>query len=233
MIPIYIGKGKGNRLNHHLSKKCHNRILKRKIQEIKNSGFEVIIQKFQENLTHEDALLIEIELIAKFGKIYNNTGTLCNFTDGGDGSAGFIKGPMPEYVKLKLSKSLTGRKLTEEHKEKLRLKNLGKKMSPEAIAKTRLAHIGSKRSQETCEKIRKSKIGFVFSEESKKKISDHSKMKKEIIQLTLNGDFIRFWDSISDAAKSLGIKPSNISRSLSHESYSSGGFRWKLKNNVS
>ena len=89
------------------------------------------------NLTFEDANLIEVDLIFYFKK----QGVSLNITDGGQGSSGRkhseaskkkmserLKGKpgwnkgisMREESKIKLSKSLTGRHLSEEHKLKIK-----------------------------------------------------------------------------------------------------------------
>lgn len=55
------------------------------------------------------------------------------------------------------------------------------------------------------------------------------KSKKAVIQLTLDGDFIKEWASISEAGKSLGINADGISANACGQSKSSGGFKWVLK----
>ena len=77
LTPYYIGKGKGKRLYgpHNVSiPKDHTKIL--------------IIEQ---NLTDQEAMDLEIELINRYGRKDNSTGILHNLTNGGDGSAGHIK----------------------------------------------------------------------------------------------------------------------------------------------
>lgn len=50
--------------------------------------------------------------------------------------------------------------------------------------------------------------------------------RKRITQFSLNGDVIRTWDSVSEAAASVGAPASNISRSLTHGN-SARGYLWK------
>jgi hypothetical protein len=64
-----------------------------------------------ENLSWEQACEIERQMIKSHGKIYDNTGTLANITDGGDGTIGMIR----------TNEHLKGVKLTEQHK--LNIKN--------------------------------------------------------------------------------------------------------------
>lgn len=88
-LPIYVGKGKENRSEFHKTK-ANNPILKRKISKINELGLEPIVEIYQDNLTDQEALNLEIELISKFGRIDLKTGTLCNLTEGGEGSSGRI-----------------------------------------------------------------------------------------------------------------------------------------------
>lgn len=63
----------------------------------------------------------------------------------------------PEYNMCKIAGSTLGVKLSEEHKEKIRLNNLGKHnhtYSDESKLKMSLSKIGTKRSQETKDKIK-------------------------------------------------------------------------------
>jgi hypothetical protein len=68
---------------------CGNIILKSKIQHIRQEGFEPIVEKVHDNVSNNVAIALEKELIAKYGRITNNTGTLCNFTEGGEGTDGY------------------------------------------------------------------------------------------------------------------------------------------------
>jgi hypothetical protein len=96
-----------------------------------------------DELSYEEAIAKEIEFISIYGRI-SNGGILCNLTDGGEGTVGVIyseetkkkmslakKGVMPKHL-IGLS---TGRKLTAEHKEKIRLSVIGRKYSDESKLK--------------------------------------------------------------------------------------------------
>jgi hypothetical protein len=74
--PFYIGKGKGNRA-HDI--KCRSEFWQRKAR----GGYRVEIIK--ENLSESEALELEKELIALYGRRDKKTGCLVNLTDGGDG----------------------------------------------------------------------------------------------------------------------------------------------------
>ena len=91
--PFYIGKGKKSRINHHLQP---NNLSK---NTIKNNIIKSIIKetdelplhyKIFENITFEDSIEIEMDIIKHFGRINLNNGILSNMTDGGEGFRNMI-----------------------------------------------------------------------------------------------------------------------------------------------
>ena len=87
--PYYIGKGVGTRY-----KEKHN-VTVPPIERI---------QFIKKNLTDEEAIELEIELIAKYGRKDLGTGILRNLTDGGEG----MLNPSPS-VRKKLSNAKVGK----------------------------------------------------------------------------------------------------------------------------
>ena len=136
----------------------------------------------------------------------------------------------PQYNINLIANSSLGVKRSEETKEKVRQANLGLK-HPEwrneikSKAQGGDNHWTKKQS---------------FSEESKKKMSDSQKKLfengykhpnyKVVIQMDLNGDVIKVWDSPSVASKELSIHKDAISRCARGLTKTSGGFKWKYKN---
>ncbi|NBV27993.1 hypothetical protein EBS02_03090 [bacterium] len=76
--PYYVGKGKGDR-----AFRTHNR----RIRPPKDKSRIVFHTK---DLSEDKAFALEVELIAKYGRIDNGTGILRNLTDGGEGTSGLI-----------------------------------------------------------------------------------------------------------------------------------------------
>lgn len=116
----------------------------------KNNG-EFIVEILLECETIEDAVRLEIEAIAAFGKIIDGTGPLCNLTDGGEGAEGFIHSEETR-TKLRAAHARNPNRLdylkTEEFRRKISELNKGNKYS-----------LGLKPSDETRAKMSNSQKG--------------------------------------------------------------------------
>jgi hypothetical protein len=217
--PIYVGKGNDDRITDHLYKSSNN-ILESKIKKIREAGLEPIFEKYIDNISEEDAYLIEIELVKKFGKIYNNTGTLCNYADGGKG--GRLGFEHSEETKKLFSEQRKGKKQTEkqyeanckrvcseETKEKIRNKLKGRKRTEESIEKSRQWHLGSKRSEETKKLFSEQRKGKKQTEEhilNAKKARKESYKRKKV--KCMNND--KIYENVTDASNDLQLKETAI-----------------------
>lgn len=80
---------------------------------------------------------------------------------------------------------------------------------------------------------RGSELGWCdYSKEEFSKRNNKSKgawNTREVVQLSKNGDFVKQWNSTSEAARSLNIFSSNISRVCRGQLKSTGGFKWIYK----
>jgi hypothetical protein len=126
---FYVGKGKGNRMYYHLyksqsvrkDKTTYNKHKDNKIKaSINKLGYDYFVENnikvIQDKLTEKEALNLEKELIKKYGKIIDNTGSLTNITDGGEFCIGnHFKS---KEHRNKISKTLIGHKRSKESKEK-------------------------------------------------------------------------------------------------------------------
>ena len=121
-VPFYVGKGHGNRAYAHLknARKWNttdrNKLKIQLIREILDLGKTPSIKFVEINLTESEAKDLERELIKQYGRLDRGTGTLTNLTDGGEGTTGHRH---TESTKLKLSKALTGRKVSDYNKDRL------------------------------------------------------------------------------------------------------------------
>lgn len=157
--PYYIGKGSGNRshVKHHVPMpQDHNNII-----------------FIKTDLTEQQALDLEIELIKKYGRKDLNTGILHNRTNGGEG----ISNPSLE-TREKMSRAKRNESPETRLKRSIAAKNrIRTPLSEETKRKISEANKGKKRTAISKEKMAKCKKGQVLSEEHKNKIS---KALKEI-----------------------------------------------------
>jgi hypothetical protein len=88
--PIYVGKGTVDldRASDHWERKCVNKFFQRVLDKIRVAGLvpQITIAAYMEN--EEEAFSMERDLIAQYGRRDLRTGSLCNLTDGGQGTAG-------------------------------------------------------------------------------------------------------------------------------------------------
>ncbi|HEY1441990.1 MAG TPA: GIY-YIG nuclease family protein, partial [Mycobacterium sp.] len=133
-VPFYIGKGKGDRWDHH-ERQARAGIRDHRcaiIRDMQSRGFHVIKLKIHEGLTEAVAHEYEIALIKAVGRGRN--GPLVNLTDGGEGITGFRFPP--------------GKKLSAEHVAKRSAARRGKKLSAESRANIGARQRGRKKSPE-------------------------------------------------------------------------------------
>ncbi len=95
-MPIYIGRGKNDRLNQHWKSILSGRKLSNvqfylKLKKMKDSGIRPLIILLQANLTLEDANFLEKRVISLIGrKYYDEDGVLLNVAEGGEGGITWI-----------------------------------------------------------------------------------------------------------------------------------------------
>jgi hypothetical protein len=150
-LPLYVGKGKGNRWRHRTkSKNLIDRIL------AKHKDLPCVI--LQRDLTEQQAFDYEKLYIKVLGR-----DSLVNLTDGGEGNSGWtpsletlskMRQPRSEEGRQRMSEGQRGRKHPEEVKKKISV--AGRKMSLEARQKISDAQAGRTHSEEIRRKISES-----------------------------------------------------------------------------
>ncbi len=183
--PFYVGKGKNGRAGEHFQIRNQSDDHKsRKIRKIyKETGLEPIIAKPYENLFEEVSFELEKFLIAQIGRYDLGKGPLTNYTDGGEGTSGYI---FTEETRKKMSEAKLGKTLSEEHKRKLSEANKGKTLSEEYRKKLSKSlkgkmvgknhpMFGKTHSKESRRKMSESLKGRTLSEEHKRKLSESLK----------------------------------------------------------
>lgn len=159
--PFYVGKGNERRVKN-LQRKYnpwHSNVLKK-------YGAENISVGAYECSSEEISLSLEVGLIKRL-RIMGVK--LTNLTDGGEGVSGL---KMSEDAREKMRLAKTGKSLSEEHKEKLRIASTGKVMSPESREKCRVAKLGRPFTEDHKKNLSLAKTGFSPTEECRKKLSN-------------------------------------------------------------
>lgn len=110
-------------------------------------------------------------------------------------------------TKLKMSEAAKKREIPQEQLEKAWNAKRGSKLTPEQCANISKATKGKPKSFRT--------------EEHKKKL------RKPVIQLDLEGNFIKLWESVSLAGKGIGVDYTGISHCANGKLKTSGGYKWK------
>lgn len=172
---FYVGKGQKKRA---YSKQRRNPYWNNIVNKAKGFRVEIVAH----NLTEQEALNYERVLISALRQQYPDT--LCNLTDGGDG----VYNPSEETREKQRTAKL-GRKLSEEHKQKIALASKNRRVTEETREKLRQVQLGRvspykgiKRDPEVCLKISEAKKAknFKHSEESKIKMSLAKQSKREL-----------------------------------------------------
>lgn len=88
--PVYVGKGKGYRYRHYsyYPERVSNRILRRKLLDLKDSNKEYSVEIVFETDDEQEALDVEEFFISAYGRLWNRSGILYNFDAGGAKGSG-------------------------------------------------------------------------------------------------------------------------------------------------
>ena len=141
-IPIYIGYGQNRRIIYHkqVAKKYkhQNEDLQLEFEIAWDNGEEIIETILVKDLSLEEARFLEIQLIAKIGRRDLGLGTLCNKTNGGEGT-----NPSKETIQKIRLKHL-GVKRSETTKMRISDALRDVKHPPERVLANSLSHRGEK-----------------------------------------------------------------------------------------
>ncbi len=241
--PFYVGKGSGYRMNNHLnkvengSKLIFNKFKCAKINKILNEGMKPIIIIYKENLKENEAFNIEKVLIKKIGRKDLKKGPITNFTNGGEGSSGR---KLSEETKEKIRQKAVGRKHSKKSKEKMSKSRSGDG-NPKYGKKGEDSHwFGRKHSKKSKEKMRKNKpdgfglhlLGKPMYEQIKKKIGEANigKRAKPINIYNENGKLLKECRTTTDASKFSGLKSSEMKSLIKSGLVSKKGYIFKYSN---
>lgn len=215
--PFYIGIGTSKYYNRAYRNKNRSNLWKRIANK---SEYEVEI--LLDNLTWDEACEKEKEFIALYGRKDLKTGCLANMTDGGDGAINLI---VSKETREKVAEANRRRIFTDEDRKNISIRHTGRVKSEETRKKLSNSLKNSEKFKKSIKLKSEKHKGFKHSEESKIKIGK-SKSKK-VIQKTLEGGFVKMWDSAKQIQRETLYSQGNISRCCNRDYNTSYGFKWE------
>lgn len=209
--PFYIG------IATHLKRAYDKSSRKNKIWKSIIAKTDYRVEILFDDLTREQALEKEIEFISFYGRIDLKTGTLANYTNGGEELNGLWN---------------KGRKASEETKAKLREAARHKppmsKETREKLSKSKMGHIVSEETRRKLSLFNKGIKKGPWSDEQKVKNKNFWKSQiNRIAQYDLDMNLIKIWDNRILASEELGIKKDHIRNCLRNTMKSTNGFIFK------
>lgn len=228
---FYIGIGN---IKRPYEKKHRNNIWNKIIKKYPNYEIQIL----KKNISLDIAKELEIILIDFYGRKCNNTGVLCNLSAGGEGAFGYKH---TEETKLRMSKNRKGlkpwnknKKLSNEHKEKLKQNNGNSKKviniisgeiynsGAECARKNNYKYITL---QQQLNGTKKNNTFFKFLKDYKNSdVFIFNVKKNKNIKKVLNLDNNIIYQSLTEAAICLNVKRTTLNAQISGQN--------KLKFNI-
>jgi len=221
--PFYIGIGSDSNY-----KRANDKNLRSGYWQKILSKTEYRVDILFDDLTWEEACEKEKEFIALYGRRDLNNGTLCNMTDGGEGTLGRVP---TEETRRKIGIAQKGKVNSPETRKKLSIANKGRKHTAETKLKISETQKGKIISEETRIKSSKSRTGIILSPEHRAKISKaltgmkrperSEEYRKNISKSKIGGKCYmsikvidkstgKIYDCIKDAANDINVKHSTL-----------------------
>lgn len=211
---------------------------------LNNSFNEYGFDSHEINVLHELPNDVTQDVLDTYERFYIDRFRECNITllnirEGGS------RGKHSFESRIKLSKSSTGKKMSDEAKKKMSVAKKGKRIAntenygkywkgrkrDSLEVKNRTENnIGKTRTNEAKDKMRASRNEWVKNNKDKVKANiKNANLSncKPVIQLTKTGEFVKEWPSIIDAANELNVHSMGIIVAAKSASRTAKGFKWK------
>lgn len=232
---LHVSNAKRKNKDGYLFRHYRANKIRRLIREGKN--FKLVPFLYCPNL--EEVKKQEVYFIDWFSKNFK----LCNSTKGGEGFTGGVH-TLEARQKMSKAKSKPRGTYTKEHRENIskslkgnqnRLGNKQSRGTKQKISKALKGNVNSKGrilSEENKQKMKQAYIqkygDYGFASESVRQKA-MNKIKRKIIQKDKDKNFIKEWESATDAGRILGINSRNIASVCRGKRKSAGGFLWEYK----
>lgn len=229
MEPFYVGKGKKSRINQSVDTRKNKNLYKNNILEkIHSLNLTVTSIKFKDDMTEDEAFLLEYQLIKKIGRLDKGLGPLSNLTDGGEGGSGGTsrKGDWPELYVPVLKYDLDGNLISEYPSIKHAVADNPK----------------SKNISYCCQLKRDTSGGFIWRYKNSKIVNNtidvndiknrtqKGNSKVKVLQKNLDGKIMKEYSSIKEASEKTGCPSSKIVLVCQRKRKKTKGFIFEYKN---
>ena len=229
---IYFGQtsqkgGFDRRYKNNFPNRTHNQHIKRAIEKYGWDNFEVV-KEFDKAEDIDELNALEDLYI----KMWNTTNPNYGYNKKSGGNVCIFT----EETIEKLKQAKVGQFFGEENPFYGKKHNDETKRKISKAMKGRFAggnsyNYGRVFSEETRQKMSEAQKGRTYSEETKKKWSEQRQgvgnpRSRKVAQYTLDGEFVKVWDFIKEAANELRIKPNGITKCCGGTLKSAGGFMW-------
>lgn len=213
MLPFYVGKGNGRRMYAHVfeakSKRdgeyVNNKPHHCLIREILNEGLDIIYEKVLFNVSEDQALKKERNLIEELGRINQQTGPLLNLTAGGQRGGNVNAKSVSQY-------DLEGNYI---------------KDFPSAKVASEQTPANRSYITACCKNKRKSAGGFQWTYTGAPSPDIYKKdYFREVHQYSIRGEYIKTFNSLTAAAKEVNVNVRAISEACRGKTKSSGNYQW-------
>lgn len=213
-VPFYIGIGTDKTFKRAKEKSRRSELWK-KVAVKGDYDIEILF----DGISWEDAKKKEQEFIKMYGRIDLKTGTLCNMTDGGDGTLNKI---FSKEYRAKLSAKAKSRVVSDAQKQKLREYRVGVKNSEESNLKRKITMTGRQFSKSHTEALSKVKTGEKNPMYGVK--GDQNKNFKGYILAFKDGIYFGKYAGVRNCAASLNITATKISAVITGRRNTVAGF---------
>ena len=232
--PIYIGKGKGDRIYDHIYKCKGKEFIGKnkfydKLRKILNLGYKPIKFKIKDSLFENDAFTLEKDLIKLIGRYNLNLGPLTNLTDGGDGASGKIYTDEERYQKGIHSRGKTKEEYYGLEKSKIIQEKINISVrkfhleNPDIYKGSNSSMYNKKHSLETKKKM---------SEFAKTRTGDKNASAKTIEVYNSNLEYIDTFTTVQAVSDNFKISRVSIGKVLNGTLEKTKGYIFKYKKNI-